>query len=171
MKKAEYKQAGKKGGILGFLFGGWHKIVAIMVVLVLIVGGVLLCMNMCKTESYETRKEKDIAAREAAARIEDDARVLVDIESSEEKYAEAKKIYEDAIKNSDKRQAVFLKIEYAEFVYDNTSDFSAAIDILGDVKADIDTEIAAEFYNYRVKMLYFEAGASEEFQEVSVRAE
>lgn len=171
MKKAEDKQAGKKGGILGFLFGGWHKIVTIVVVLVLIVGGVLLCMNMCKTESYETRKEKDIAAREAAARIEDDARVLVDIESSEEKYAEAKKIYEDAIKNSDKRQAVFLKIEYAEFVYDNTSDFSAAIDILGDVKADIDTEIAAEFYNYRVKMLYFEAGASEEFQEVSVRAE
>lgn len=171
MKKTEDKQSGKKGGILGFLFGGWHKIVTIVVVLVLIVGGVLLCMNMCKTESYETRKEKDIAAREAAARIEDDARVLVDIESSEEKYAEAKKIYEDAIKNSDKRQAVFLKIEYAEFVYDNTSDFSAAIDILGDVKADIDTEIAAEFYNYRVKMLYFEAGASEEFQEVSVRAE
>lgn len=171
MKKAEDKQSGKKGGILGFLFGGWHKIVTIVVVLVLIVGGVLLCMNMCKTESYETRKEKDIAAREAAARIEDDARVLVDIESSEEKYAEAKKIYEDAIKNSDKRQAVFLKIEYAEFVYDNTSDFAAAIDILGDVKADIDTEIAAEFYNYRVKMLYFEAGASEEFQEVSVRAE
>jgi tetratricopeptide (TPR) repeat protein len=170
MKQAEKEKSGKKGGILGFLFGGWHKIVTILVVLALIGGGILMLINRPKMESYETRKEKDIAARDAATLVEDDARTLVDIESSEERYAEAKKLYEDAIKNSSAREVVFLKIEYAEFIFDNTKDFQAAVDILEGVKAEIDTEIAAEFYNYRVGMLYYEAGAGDEFQEVSVGA-
>ena len=111
MKKAQKAESGKKGGIVKFLSGGWHKIVTIVILLGLIAGGIFLIINSPE-EPYSSKKEKDIVAFAAAGEVESKARTVFDIDSNEETYREAKNIYESAIEKSDKREKVFLKIMY-----------------------------------------------------------
>lgn len=171
MKKAEDRQAGKKGGILGFLFGGWHKIVTIVVLLALLTGGAFLAINTLHSESYSEKVEKDKVALEAASKVEDDARTVFDINSNAETYKEAKDIYEKAISEADEREAVFLKIMYADFIYKNTSDFNLAVSFLDGIEKKIDTEVAANYYNYRVGGIYYDAGAEDAFVKIVMEAE
>lgn len=170
MKKAQKAESGKKGGIAKFLFGGWHKIVTIVILLGLIAGGIFLIINSPE-ESYSSKKEKDEAALAAADEVEDNARTVFDINSNEETYREAKNIYESAIEKSDKREKVFLKIMYADFIYKNTRDFDLAVSMLDGIDEEIDTEVAADYYNLRIRNMYFDAGAVDSFQEIVVEAE
>ncbi len=170
MKKAQKAESGKKGGIVKFLFGGWHKIITIVILLGLIAGGIFLIINSPE-ESYSSKKEKDIVAFAAAGEVESKARTVFDIDSNEETYREAKNIYESAIEKSDKREKVFLKIMYADFIYENTSNFDLAVSMLDGIDEEIDTEVAANYYNYKIGYIYSMAGAADSFQEIVVEAE
>lgn len=168
MKQQE--NGGKKGGIVGFLFGGWHKIVTIIVLLALIGGGIFLVLRTAD-EPYSVKKEHEQAAFEAALVVDDDARIAFEINPNEETYGQAKKIYEDAIAKADKYEVAFLKMKYAEFVYENTYDFDAAVSILDGVTEEIKTEVGADYYNYYIKRMYEKAGAADEFKEIIVESE
>lgn len=172
LKKQENAETPRKrGGVIGFLFGGWHKIVTIVVLLALLVGGVYLAINTFYSEPYSEKVEKDKVALEAASKVEDDARTVFDINSNEETYKEAKDIYEKAIGEADDREAVFLKIMYADFIYENTSDFDLAVSVLDGIEKKIDTEVAANYYNYRIGDIYYDAGAEDAFEEIVMEAE
>ena len=170
MKKQEQGESGKKGGIVGFLFSGWHKIVTIVAIFALVVAGIFLAINV-SDESYDEKKRKEKEALDFAAAVEDDARTTIDVCSGNNCYEEAKKKYEDALVGADKYESVFLKIMYACFVYDNTKDVDLALAILNGVESSIETEVAADYYNYRVKNMYYESGMGEDFQDVIVEAE
>lgn len=168
MKQQE--NGGKKGGIVGFLFGGWHKIVTIIVLLALIGGGIFLVLRTAD-EPYSVKKEHEQSAFEAALVVDDDARIAFETNPNEETYGQAKKIYEDAIAKADKYEVAFLKMKYAEFVYENTYDFDAAVSILDGVTEEIKTEVGADYYNYYIKRMYEKAGAADEFKEIIVESE
>lgn len=170
MKKREAKTTGKKRGIIGFLFGGWHKIVTIVVLLAFIGGGIFLVLGTVD-ESYSVKKEHEQSAFEAALVVDDDARIAFEINPNEETYGQAKKIYEDSIAKADKYEVAFLKMKYAEFVYENTYDFDAAVSILDGVTEEIKTEVGADYYNYYIKRMYEKAGAADEFKEIIVESE
>ena len=171
MKKAENKQAGKKGGILDFLFGGWHKIVTIVVVLALAAGGVFLIINFTGSKTYEEEVNEENEAYTSAVAIDSDLRYPFELNPSPEAYEKAKSEYEQSIHEASESEAVFLKIMYACFVYDNEKDFNKASGILVGIEKDIKTRVAADYYNYRIGDIYERAGMSGDFQSIIVETE
>lgn len=166
----QQENGGKKGGIVGFLFGGWHKIVTIVVLLALIGGGIFFGLSKFGGKSYEDEVNDDNKAYTTAVAIDNEIRRPFELNHSPETFEEAKNGYEQAIAKASKSEAVFLKIMYACFVYDRIKDFDASIRIIDGIESDIKTEVSAEYYNYRIGTLYEEAGAASDFQEVIVEA-
>ena len=111
MKQAEKEKSGKKGGILGFLFGGWHKIVTILVVLALIGGGVFLALRSIP-ESEEKILERDEAAIERAQMIYEEAEEI----RLGGSYEDAKKKFEEALVDCNREEKIFITIKYAEYI-------------------------------------------------------
>lgn len=136
MKKAEDKQSGKKGGILGFLFGGWHKWVTFLVVLlVLVVGGVFLLMYS-SGESDEAIAERGRSAAARAQTIYDEAeRIRLD-----GTYEEAKKKFEGALVDCNREEKIYITVRYAEYVAFIGQDSEAAYALIDSVKNDTKTD-------------------------------
>lgn len=140
MKKAEDKQAGKKGGILGFLFGGWHKIVTIAVILVIIAGGVSLIFKSIP-ESEEKILERDDLAIERAQMIYVEAE-KVRLGGS---YEDAKVKFEEALKDCNREEKIFITIKYAEYIASMEYDRKTADSMLDSVEGLVQTEIEKEY--------------------------
>lgn len=140
MKKAENKQAGKKGGILGFLFGGWHKIVTIAVILVIIAGGVSLIFKSIP-ESEEKILERDDLAIERAQMIYVEAE-KVRLGGS---YEDAKVKFEEALKDCNREEKIFITIKYAEYIASMEYDRKTADSMLDSVEGLVQTEIEKEY--------------------------
>ena len=135
MKKAEDKQAGKKGGSLGFLVGGWHKIVAIMVLLMLVVGGVFLLMHSWG-ESDEAIAERGRFAAARAQAIYDEAEGI----RLDGTYEEAKKKFEDALVDCNREEKIYITVRYAEYVAFVGQDSEAAYALINSVKNETKTD-------------------------------
>lgn len=135
MKKAEDKQAGKKGGILGFLFGGWHKIVTIVVLLVLVAGGVFLLMHS-SGESDEAIAERGRSAAARAQAIYDEAEGI----RLDGTYEEAKKKFEDALVDCNREEKIYITVRYAEYVAFIGQDSEAAYALIDSVKNETKTD-------------------------------
>lgn len=171
MKKQEQGESGKKGGIVGFLFGGWHKIVTVLMLVALVVGGVLLAINFTGGKTYEEEVKEENEAYTSAVAIDSDLRYPFELDPSPETYEEAKSKYEQSIHEASISEAVFLKIMYACFVYDNENDFNKASGILVGIEKDIKTKETADYYNYRIGDIYERAGMSDDFQSIIVETE
>ena len=135
MKKAEDKQSGKKGGILGFLFGGWHKIVTIVVLLVLVAGGVFLLMHS-SGESDEAIAERGRSAAARAQAIYDEAEGI----RLDGTYEEAKKKFEDALVDCNREEKIYITVRYAEYVAFIGQDSEAAYALIDSVKNETKTD-------------------------------
>lgn len=135
MKKAEDKQAGKKGGILGFLFGSWHKIVTIMVLLVLVVGGAFL-LTHSSGESDEAIAERGRSAAARAQAIYDEAEGI----RLDGTYEEAKKKFEDALVDCNREEKIYITVRYAEYVAFIGQDSEAAYALIDSVKNETKTD-------------------------------
>lgn len=154
MKKAENKQAGKKGGILGFLFGGWHKIVTIVVLLALLVGGVFLVIRNIP-ESEEAKIEKDYAAMDYAQSIYLEAEEI----RLGGSYEDAKLKFEEALKNCSREEKIFITIKYAEYIADIEYNGEVANSMISDIESITETELEKEYIKgaYNVIEVYVEA--------------
>ncbi len=135
MKKAEDEQSGKRGGILGFLFGGWHKIVTIVVILAIIAGGVLLIFKSMP-ESEEKILERDNLAIGRAQSIYNDAEV-VRLDGS---YEDAKKKFEDALKDCNREEKIYITVKYAEYIASLEYDAEKAYSMIDDIKNELKTD-------------------------------
>lgn len=140
MKKAEDKQAGKKGGILGFLFGGWHKWVTIVVIPAIIAGAVLLIFKSIP-ESEEKILERDDLAIERAQMIYVEAE-KVRLGGS---YEDAKVKFEEALKDCNREENIFITIKYAEYIASMEYDRKTADSMLDSVEGLVQTEIEKEY--------------------------
>lgn len=140
MKKAEDKRAGKKGGILGFLFGGWHKIVTIVVILAIIAGAVPLIFKSIP-ESEEKILERDDLAIERAQMIYVEAE-KVRLGGS---YEDAKVKFEEALKDCNREENIFITIKYAEYIASMEYDRKTADSMLDSVEGLAQTEIEKEY--------------------------
>lgn len=140
MKKAEDKQTGKRGGILGFLFGGWHKIVTIAVIPVIIAGGVSLIFKSIP-ESEEKILERDDLAIERAQMIYVEAE-KVRLGGS---YEDAKVKFEEALKDCNREENIFITIKYAEYIASMEYDRKTADSMLDSVEGLVQTEIEKEY--------------------------
>lgn len=129
MKKAENKQAGKKGGILGFLFGGWHKIVTIVMVLALVAGCTIVPF-MLKSKAENERLAKDDEMQVAALDV---YREVSDIQQNESLDAALEKM-ENEIKVAPEEKKIYLLIYYAEFLATRTGDTISAKEKLFEAK-------------------------------------
>lgn len=129
MKKAENKQAGKKSGILGFLFGGWHKIVTIVMVLVLVAGCTIVPF-MLKSKAENERLAKDDEMQVAALDV---YREVSDIQQNESLDAALEKM-ENEIKVAPEEKKIYLLIYYAEFLATRTGDTISAKEKLFEAK-------------------------------------
>lgn len=140
MKKAEDKQTGKRGGILGFLFGGWHKIVTIVVILAIIAGAVPLIFKSIP-ESEEKILERDDLAIERAQMIYVEAE-KVRLGGS---YEDAKVKFEEALKDCNREENIFITIKYAEYIASMEYDRKTADSMLDSVEGLAQTEIEKEY--------------------------
>lgn len=140
MKKAEDKQTGKRGGILGFLFGGWHKWVTIVVILAIIAGAVLLIFKSIP-ESEEKILERDNLAIERAQMIYVEAE-KVRLGGS---YEDAKVKFEKALKDCNREENIFITIKYAEYIASMEYDRKTADSMLDSVEGLAQTEIEKEY--------------------------
>lgn len=129
MKKAEDKQTGKRGGILGFLFGGWHKIVTIVMVLVLVAGCTIVPF-MLKSKAENERLAKDDEMQVAALDV---YREVSDIQQNESLDAALEKM-ENEIKVAPEEKKIYLLIYYAEFLATRTGDTISAKEKLFEAK-------------------------------------
>ena len=140
MKKAENKQAGKKGGILGFLFGGWHKWVTVVAILAIVAGAVLLIFKSIP-ESEERILERDNLAIERAQMIYVEAE-KVRLGGS---YEDAKAKFEEALKDCNREENIFITIKYAEYIASMEYDRKTADSMLDSVEGLVQTEIEKEY--------------------------
>ena len=140
MKQQE--NGGKKGGIVGVLFGGWHKIVTIAVLLALVVGGgFLIIANI--PESEEAKLKKDDAAIEYAQSVYVEAEE-VRLGGS---YEDAKKKFEDALVDCSREEKIFTTIKYAEYIAFIEYDASTANSMIDGIENTVQTEIEKEYVN------------------------
>lgn len=136
MKKAQKAESGKKGGIVKFLFGGWHKIVTIVILLAIVAGGVFLVIrNM--PESEDIKLEKDRAAQELAQSIYVEAED-VRLDGS---YEDAKKKFEDALNNCSREEKIFITTKYAEYIAFMEYDAETANSMVDSVATGAETEM------------------------------
>ena len=140
LKKQE--NGGKKGGIVGFLFGGWHKIVTIVVLLILVAGGIFLAIRSIP-ESEEAKLEKDKAAIEYAQNIYTEAEE-VRLGGS---YDDAKKKFEDALVNCSREEKIFITIKYAEYIAFIEYDAGTANLMIDEIENMVQTDIEKEYIN------------------------
>ena len=136
MKKAQKAESRKRGGIVKFLFGGWHKIVTIIIILALIAGGIFLIVKNTP-ESEEVKLEKDMAALDFAQSIYVEAE---DIRLSES-YQGAKQKFEDALNDCSREEKIFITIRYAEYIAFMEYDAETANSMVESVEAIAETEL------------------------------
>lgn len=141
-KKASKEVRGSKGGILNLLFGGWHKIVAISLLLVLLVGCGWLIFT--KTNDSENAiKERDSSAILYAQRVyseAEDARLAGS-------YKEAKKKFEEALADSNREEKIFISVKYAEYIASMEYDSETAYRLLDEAKTISKTEVEEQYIN------------------------
>lgn len=146
MKKAQKAESGKKGGIAKFLFGGWHKIVTIVILLALVAGGVFLVIRNIP-ESEEVKLEKDRAAQELAQSIYVEAEDI----RLDGSYEDAKKKFEDALNNCSREEKIFITTKYAEYIafmeYDAETANSMVDGVATSAETDLEKESVEDAYN------------------------
>lgn len=136
MKKQENAETSRKrGGVIGFLFGGWHKIVTIVVLLALAVGGVFLFM-LTTGESEEAITERGRSAAARAQAIYDEAEGV----RQDGTYEEAKKKFEDALVDCNREEKIYITVRYAEYVAFVGQDSETAYALIDSVKNETKTD-------------------------------
>ncbi len=113
MKQAEKEKSSKKGGILGFLFGGWHKIVTIAILLIVLALAVVFSLKKTNKEEVEDRTSIESYYAELDERVKQshwDRETYIDAAN------ELKEKRDTATNNE---AAYYYGLYYARFVFDN----------------------------------------------------
>lgn len=136
LKKQENAETPRKrGGVIGFLFGGWHKIVTI-VVLLLVVLGCIFIPSMLKDNAEKMRLENDEKMQVEALDV---YRSVSEIQENESLDAAQAKMEEEIKRASDEKK-IYLLIYYAEFLAVKTGDLDSASDKLAEAKGYCNNE-------------------------------
>lgn len=132
MKKAEDKQAGKKGGILGFLFGGWHKWVVVAIIFVVAVLAIVMLVTSLRREDTDKTDGR-------VATVYEEALKTANYESYNPDYYLGEKVIVDAIGSSmNDEEKALLRIALARYYSDMYGNYGEAIKMLDEIEKEYD---------------------------------
>ena len=139
VRNAVKENTTKKGAIY-FLFAGWHKIVTIIAILLILAGVGFLIFNSIQGS------ESAIAERDSAAMLRAQE-VYVEAENVRlaGSYDDAKQKFEDALKKCNREEKIFITAKYAEYVASMEYDSDAAYAMLDNVKSETKNETEEQY--------------------------
>lgn len=132
VKKADKEARHSKGGILGFLFGGWHKWVVVTTILIVIVLVIVMLMTSLK------REDTDKPAGRAET-VYEEALKTANYESYNPDYYLGEKVIVDAISSStNDEEKALLRIALARYYSEMYGNYGEAIKMLDEIEKEYD---------------------------------